>query len=360
MSSDGGSPERKSIHRKSKVNGPGFGRQRRITPINPNIKITEITRLVKSEESERKKIVIPNRSEIYHFVCEGDMDDDKKKDFVETDSKKRHIKWSASFDKPIEELIYPSLQRFDNKQYEERRKMYEKLHGHRLYENSSMSSLPNGSNSKAAPNNNTANIKLDLLPEAQNLRSDMMFLHTPKWSVEITYPAAELAQSPDPTASQSPEASDKKSSLKSKRAKMKRFNSVSGAQSGYNKAFRDSSFSVDDSTVSGAVEEDDEEEDGNYFKIMSEKEYKKYKSKNPLEDIDVEGEKYLRRQIKTNYEKKLEEDALDEQLRLKSLSPFNISIRRPVSTTSSKKAAELGDGGEQVVSSSDDCAVDCY
>jgi hypothetical protein len=333
-----------------------LGRRRRITPINPNINIADVTRLVKPEESERKKLVIPNRSELFHFVCEGDMKDGDKElsdddDDDEENARKRHIKWSASFDKPLEELIYPSLQRFDNKKYEERRKLYEKLHGHRLYENMSMahSTSASGSNPATPPviQTNASNIKMEMLPEAENMRSEMMFLYTPKWTVEITYPAATPNQSPDASATKSP-TSDKKSSKSKKSSKFRKYNTNVGIQTGYNKAFRDSSFSVDDSSVSVSLAEEEEDEEPNYFTITD---LKKQKLRNPLEEIETEGENYLRKQIKFNYEKKLLQDQLDEQDRLKSLSPFNVSIRRGLSSSFSGKLPPLGDGGEEVVSS---------
>lgn len=338
--------------RRSTKTGAALGRRRRITPINPNINIADVTRLVKPEESERKKLVIPNRSELFHFVCEGDMKDgDKELSDDEENARKRHIKWSASFDKPLEELIYPSLQRFDNKKYEERRKLYEKLHGHRLYENMSMahSTSASGSNPATPPviQTNASNIKMEMLPEAENMRSEMMFLYTPKWTVEITYPAATPDHSPDASAAKSP-TSDKKSSKSKKSSKFRKYNTNVGIQTGYNKAFRDSSFSVDDSSVSVSLAEEEDDEEPNYFTITD---LKKQKLRNPLEEIETEGENYLRKQIKLNYEKKLLQDQLDEQDRLKSLSPFNVSIRRGLSSSFSGKLPPLGDGGEEVVSS---------
>lgn len=356
LSPSGRNSMRRSSSIKSDVNarrsskaGAALGRKRRITPVNPNINMADVTRLTRPEEGERKKLVIPNRSELFHFVCEGDMDDGEKELSDDENARKRHIKWSASFDKPIEELIYPSLQRFNNKKYEERRKIYEKLHGHRLYENMSMahSTSASASNPTTPPitQTNAPNIKMEMLPEAENIRNEMMFLYTPKWSVEITYPAA-TDESPDASVAKSP-SSDKKSAKSKKTNKFLKFNTNGGVQSGYNKAFRDSNFSVDDSSVSASLAKSEEDEEPNYFTIND---FKKHKLRNPLEEIETEGENYLRQQIKTNYEKNLLQDQLDEQIRLKSLNPFNVSIRRGLNASFSNKLPPIGDGGEEVVS----------
>ena len=63
----------------------------------------------------------PNKS--YRFQCEGILGAPEEEGC-------RKVEWNASFERPIEQLIYPSLQRFDHEAYTKRRNMQMQLHGH--------------------------------------------------------------------------------------------------------------------------------------------------------------------------------------------------------------------------------------
>ncbi|RYH05853.1 hypothetical protein EON65_43645 [archaeon] len=96
--------------------------KRRANQLNPHIKISEITKPIRTHIAEKDKKAIPKRTEVFKFHCEGDI---QSHDMVDG----KHVEWKATFDKPIEQLIYPSLQRFDNEAFEEKRKAYKILHG---------------------------------------------------------------------------------------------------------------------------------------------------------------------------------------------------------------------------------------
>ena len=64
----------------------------------------------------------PNKS--YRFQCEGTLGGSEEEG-------SRKVEWKASFERPIEQLIYPSLQRFDHEAFNKRRDLQIQLHGHR-------------------------------------------------------------------------------------------------------------------------------------------------------------------------------------------------------------------------------------
>lgn len=229
--------------------------RRRITNINPGVKIVDIARGSRNQDKKKKEI---NRRGIFKFDCEGDIVEKGK-----TDSK--HVKWHAQFDRPIEELIYPSLQRFDNEKFEKKRKEYQKLHGH--YESNV--------GVKGAVINNLQNevsgIKLEMLPNMDSIDENIMFIHTPKWTVDIT-----------------------KSSPKTK---------------------KDSKI-LDDADIPLPMSS------SNKKKLTNEDLLRE--SHPLLDEIEIEGEKYLRNRIKENHHLKVLEDQQLEQEREKMMNPFNV------------------------------------
>lgn len=113
--------------------------------------ITSTTRTI-----EKKKL--PKPEEVFKFNCGGVVGGDSQL------SGKR-VEWKAEFKRPLEELVYPSLQRFDNAGYEEKKKQYRRLHG------ATHSSLT---------------IKLEPLPDEQLPKNEqIMFLHTPSWTLSL-------------------------------------------------------------------------------------------------------------------------------------------------------------------------------
>ena len=63
----------------------------------------------------------PNKS--YRFQCEGTLGGSEE-------GGSHKVEWKASFERPIEQLIYPSLQKFDHEAFNKRRDLQIQLHGH--------------------------------------------------------------------------------------------------------------------------------------------------------------------------------------------------------------------------------------
>lgn len=149
-------------------------KRRRGNQINPDsVKIADITRSIPRTHTPDAKKAAPKR-DIFQFHCEGDI-------AGEDDVSSKHVEWKATFDKPIEQLIYPSLQRVNNEGYEERRRAYISLHG--SHSSSMVSQQANQSSGSAFGDN----IKIDLLPDTeQSVDNKIMFLHTPKWTINIS------------------------------------------------------------------------------------------------------------------------------------------------------------------------------
>lgn len=161
--------------------------KRRITRINPNITIQDITRPTRTAIPEKK--LQPNRSAVFHFHCEGDLKVDEIKGTT------THIEWSATFDKPIEQLIYPSLQRFDLEGFEEKLKAKNQLHGHtqpsthsNLLHIHNLSSQNKGLTvlTESKPIIANDGVTIDFLPNIDKINPQIMFLHTPKWNGKVT------------------------------------------------------------------------------------------------------------------------------------------------------------------------------
>jgi hypothetical protein len=315
---------RRQLKRMQSINrlmsGGGAGklekaRSRRMAHANQEIKILEITRTTRGME----KLKIPNKGEVFKFDCEGEIDT------YGNETAKKHVKWHATFDKPIEQLIYPSLQRFDNEGYEEKRKVYRQLHGH--YETGiTKTSPPTGAKNTdgTAPvqysYSENHGIKLDLLPDAANVSSDIMFLYTPKWTVEVT--DAKTAPKDDhKKVTLSPIASSPLSTMKRKSTTPK---SAQGR--------RQSKFQHHLSSSRDRLEDDDNSyHDSDNYSISSE-EYeseklfsarlnrKNYRS--VIDEIEEEGEKFLRKQIKEHYEVRMKDNESHDKEAEDSSLPF--------------------------------------
>lgn len=91
--------------------------RRRHGKMDHNVNITEIQRVVRTPAKERVRYEDINRKELYHFECRGDLAP------TNGDVERKQITWKATFDRPIEQLIYPSLQRFNNIEYDEHKKI---------------------------------------------------------------------------------------------------------------------------------------------------------------------------------------------------------------------------------------------
>jgi hypothetical protein len=366
-------------------------RSRRMAQINPDVKIIDITRQTRGGIGEKKKVV--NRGEIFKFDCEGDIVahtnniGSSNNGLNNSGDVKRHVKWHATFDRPIEQLIYPSLQRVDNEAYEEKRKVYKQLHGNHELSVGVATSLTNtaGSSSikpsitspgiakspksstQATATSTTAvqpssaperhqysyqenhGIKLDLLPEAANLPSDFMFIHTPKWTVEVSE-VKPSSSSSDGNDARSPSHKERKKSTPKGRNRRKTLSTArSTASSDGRKSDRIKTASSTKSNrrksnfgplgISQDLEDDDEEEkeedneDDNYSLSSHEFESdrrldemiqnKQKKHRSAIEEIEEEGERYLREKIKSHYQARIDEEKEAEDELQDSLSPFH-------------------------------------
>lgn len=263
--------------------------RRRITKIDPNFSITEITKLSRSAEIERKKLEPINRREVFKFECEGDIQAD-------TSLKGMHVKWKATFDRPIEELIYPSLQRFDNDNFEEKRKQYENLHGRRGY-----SAL-----------GRTAT-KLDMLDNnSNNFGPRMMFIHAPKWAMTL-----ENRRS----APSSPNRSPPKLQTELNESSLDAGDSLT--------------LSVDD--IPGGLDASIADKQSNYHSLY--------------EEIEEEGEKYLREKVIRRYHARQEENELRAKIKAEEESFFHISLPKAKQTLLANALPPMKDGdGDHLVS----------
>jgi hypothetical protein len=261
-------PQGSAVNTSPKTNGNRLSKfersRRRMTKVDPNLSITDITRVTRSTEMERRRLEPINRKDIFKFECEGDIQ-------TETALKGMHVKWKASFDRPIEELIYPSLQRFDNDTYEEKRKHHETLHGHSRHGYSALGRT----------------MKLDMLDSAENNSGPrMMFIHAPKWSVSL-----ENRRSPTASPNRSP----------------------SRQQHDLNESSLDAGDSL---TISV-----DYIPTGIDFSTEVNIPYKSL-----LEEIEESGEEYLRKKVIDRYHARLEEDELRAKLKAEQDSLFNVSL----------------------------------
>eukprot|EP01039_Chlorochromonas_danica_P011301 gene11301-12608_t len=260
-------------------------KRRRANQFNPDhIKISEITKpiLRTSNNSENnKKFVIPKTNEIFHFQCEGIIPGNSNT------RESRYVRWDAKFDKPIEQLIYPSLQRFNNESYEERRKVYNALHGQhdagvvvqqQQQHTSMMSQFADG-------------VRIDLLPDSEQPDPKLTFLYTPKWTVNILPVGANTGQVGNTT--QSSGTSSTGSSPK---------HAINESQS--------SSLSL-------------------------------------LEEIDIEGERFLRTRIRERYQDHMESIKREKKEQELMNSPFHL-IEKRKTKMSSGRLTPLTDNGDRV------------
>jgi hypothetical protein len=358
-------------------------RSRRMAQINPDVKIIDITRPTRGI-GEKKKVA--NRGEIFKFDCEGDIVAHSNVGTSAVNNNgdvKRHVKWHATFDRPIEQLIYPSLQRFDNEAYEEKRKVYKQLHGNHELSVGVATTLTNTAGSASikpsitspglvkSPKSSTQasatssatvqpslphqysyqenhGIKLDLLPEAANFPSDFMFIHTPKWTVEVS--EVKPSSPSDANGGRSPllNKERKKSTPKGNRRKTlltagstassdgKKSARIKTASS--TKSRRKSNFGplgisqdLEDDSYDNEEKEDDDEDD-NYSlsshefesdRMLEEIKNKQKKHRSAIEEIEDEGERYLRQKIRDHYKARVNEEKEAEDELQHSLSPFH-------------------------------------
>ncbi len=283
-----------SVGRKDGENVGDRTNRRRITQVDPNIQISEIVSLPTRTHVNRKKL---NRSELYHFECEGDLK-------VSGSDDKLHVKWDAKFDRPIEQLIYPSLQRFDNEAFEKKRQQYRSLHGG---SNDFIAHVPRNIGEPGhIPDHYNEGLQLDFIKGGDLVQDNILFLYPPKWNVQL-----ERQQSPKDDTSVVPSLSPEKSVSESD--VLSDGGSVSDLRS------RRSGRSLRSRVT---YQEDVEEEDTiSYIPLAASKKYSSL-----AEEIDTEGERYLRKKIRENFRKKLENDERMLREQAEQKNPFNIAI----------------------------------
>lgn len=160
--------------------------RRRVTHANPNVKISEITDITRDRNLHEKSKTQPKPEAVYKFHCGGDISNDVK------GIAGMHVEWNATFNKPLEQLIYPSLQRFDMSAYDEKRKIQQKLHGHYDAHFTAGTALSKSSTASSsgmtASNFNSTNLRQIScdLDNATSLENQKLFIHTPKWTVKLT------------------------------------------------------------------------------------------------------------------------------------------------------------------------------
>lgn len=181
---DGASEVESPRPTKSRATTPIGRRNRRVATIDPNTKITDVSRMPKSSS----KVVVPERDKIFNFRCEGTIGGDSQLNG-------KRVEWRATFDRPVEQFIYPSLQRYDVETYEEKVKKHEQMHGKKHLINyvspvNSPRSLP-PSLSPRSPivkyQESLNRIKLEPLPDEllPPFNENIMYIHAPKWSLRL-------------------------------------------------------------------------------------------------------------------------------------------------------------------------------
>lgn len=95
----------------------------------------------------------------------------------------KRVEWKAKFDRPIEELIYPSLQRFDIAGYEKR--VQQRQRGDKLNDHHGSAKTP--SMIKYFNNHETdGQIKLEPIPaHLLPANEEIVYVHTPQWTVKL-------------------------------------------------------------------------------------------------------------------------------------------------------------------------------
>lgn len=97
--------------------------QRRRTNVSQTFKPEDISKIFDKNlalETPPEEALKINKK--YQYRCKGEVERGSLLG--------KKVEWDASFDKPIDQLMYPSLQFFDMDAFNEKKKSYNKLHGH--------------------------------------------------------------------------------------------------------------------------------------------------------------------------------------------------------------------------------------
>jgi hypothetical protein len=122
-----------------------------------------------------KAFVVPESDKIFRFQCSGEIGGDSQ-------LAGKRVEWKANFDRPLEELIYPSLQRFDPSYFER------KLHQRKLKQTNDMygsSKVPVFKPSQAALDAEAQGLLEPIAPSLVPTNEEIVYINTPKWTVRV-------------------------------------------------------------------------------------------------------------------------------------------------------------------------------
>jgi len=124
-------------------------------PLNSHLSRTD-----PSTKSTEKLVAIPDTDKVFKYSCSGLIGGN-------SDLTGKHIEWKATFDRPLEHLIYPSLQRFEA--YEAKSKSPKRSYGL--------------GDVRMAPSHIHS---LDpIVADKPPVHEDAVYLFTPKWTMTI-------------------------------------------------------------------------------------------------------------------------------------------------------------------------------
>ena len=140
----------------------------------------QVVPVVRSHRSHNLKVVPPDTDKVFKFSCSGEIGGDSQ-------LAGKNVKWDASFNLPIEQFIYPSLQRFDCVGYDEKVKEYKKRYGHTPRNYTQTQSEAESQAPNFIDPNKIRHIKLEPLPDyAAPYNENIMFLSGPKWTLNLS------------------------------------------------------------------------------------------------------------------------------------------------------------------------------
>jgi len=133
-------------------------------------------------EGATPKFVIPDSDKVFNFKCSGELGGDSI-------IAGKRVEWKAKFDRPIEELLYPSLQRFDIAGYE-KKVAQAQVQTKKVSESTDLQSgvsTKSPSRFRLPSHQEPEPIRLEPIPKHLLPASeDVMFVHAPQWSVKVT------------------------------------------------------------------------------------------------------------------------------------------------------------------------------
>lgn len=150
------------------------GNTKRKSSTDGTSKSPELARTIRSSTGKNG---VPDSDKVFNFKCSGEIGGDSL-------VAGKRVEWKAKFDRPIEELIYPSLQRFDIAGYE--KKVQQRQNGaNKMNDHHGSAKTP--SMIKYFNNHETdSQIKLEPIPaHLLPANEEIVYIHTPQWTVKL-------------------------------------------------------------------------------------------------------------------------------------------------------------------------------